>query len=379
MMPENLYLIASGGNPNYGDELIVASWLRFLARVRPQATVWLDCPQPGTASALFAGLHPHLRTTNTLWRSCSEAPNQTAEGVWQHVDNVVAHGGTPMYDVGLMALGQAHSIHLLGGGYVNGVWPDHVGLVAGMAAVRKLNGCRLMGSGLGLMPLPENAEQLAKTFADFTALGVRDAASSRFLGIETGLDDVFLGLLHELRRSADSERAQAAAKDVMLCIQSDMTDDATFSHLRDKLGAVIQESLAQGLSVGYVEAIPGSDRRMYDALEGLIPEQNFVPFTQVWAEGLPVRRGQHWYTSRFHPHLVAAAAGAKGVAIGIRDDYYDIKHRSLLDLGTGWTYASAKDETGLPMPTGSPQFEERALRYSSHKRSEALALYPVIQ
>lgn len=376
-MTENLYLVASGGNPNYGDELIVAAWLRFLARVRPDAAVWLDCPQPGTASALFAGIHPGFRATNTLWRACAEAPDQSAQGVWEHVGKIVAHGGTPMYDVGLMVLGQADSIHLLGGGYVNGVWPDHVGLVAGMAATRKLNGCRLVGSGLGLMPLPENAERLAKTFADFSAVSVRDDASAEFLGLETGLDDVFLGLLHELRRSADSERVQARAKDVMLCIQSDMTDEATFSRLRDKLRVVVENSLANGLSVGYVEAIPGSDRRMFDALEGLIPEENFTPFTQVWSEGLPVRRGQQWYTSRFHPHMVAAAAGARGVAIGILDDYYDIKHRSLLELGSGWTYAAAGGDAELPEATGSAGFEASAIRLAGRKRTEALALYPV--
>lgn len=376
-MGNNLYLIASGGNPNYGDELIVASWLRFLARVRPDATVWLDCPQPGTASALFAGIHPGFHATNTLWRTCAEAPDQSAQGVWDHVGHIVAHGGTPMYDVGLLALGKADSIHLLGGGYVNGVWPDHVGLVAGMSAAEKLSGSRLVASGLGLMPLPENAEQLRKAFSDFSAVSVRDDASADFLELDAGLDDVFLGLPRELGRARNSKLVQSRAKDVMLCIQSDMTDEPTFARLRDKLRAVVEGSLAKGLSVGYVEAIPGSDRRMFDALEGLIPEENFVPFTHVWNDGLPVRRGQHWYTSRFHPHMVAAAAGAKGVAIGILDDYYDVKHRSLLDLGTGWAYASTKDDAALPEPSGLPDFEGTALRLASLKRTEALSLYPV--
>ncbi|MBT2249944.1 polysaccharide pyruvyl transferase family protein [Arthrobacter sp. BHU FT2] len=376
-MTENIYLVASGGNPNYGDELIVASWLRFLARVRPDATVWLDCPQPGTASALFAGIHPGFHATNTLWRACSEAPDQSARGVWEHVRTVVTHGGTPMYDVGLMALGRADIIHLLGGGYVNGVWPDHVGLVAGMAAAHKLNGCRLIGSGLGLMPLPDGADQLAKTFENFAGLSARDGASAKFLGLENGLDDVFLGILPELRRSAEASLVQSRAKDVMLSIQSDMTDEDTFARLTQKLRGVVESSLQKGLSVGYVEAIPGSDRRMFDALNGLIPEENFTPFTQVWRDGLPVRAGQSWYTSRFHPHMVAAAAGAKGVAIGILDDYYDIKHRSLLDLGTGWTYASASDRLSLPEPTKAADFQKATLRLASRKRTEALALYPV--
>jgi hypothetical protein len=116
---------------------------------------------------------------------------------------------------------------------------------------------------------------------------------------------------------------------------------------------------------------------MFDALDGLIHHENFVPFTQVWKDGLPVRRGQSWYTSRFHPHMLAAAAGAKGVAIGILDDYYDVKHGSLLGLGSGWTYASAMDDRELPMPSGSSAFVEVAIRAANHKRTEALSLYPV--
>lgn len=375
-MGNSLYLVASGGNPNYGDELIVASWLRFLARVRPDATIWLDCPQPGTASALFAALHPGVHTTNTLWRACADAPEQSAQGVWEHVRRVVEEGGTPMYDIGLLPLRGADSIHLLGGGYVNGVWPDHVGLVAGMSAAAQAGGPRLIASGLGLLPAPENYVQLQQAFASFSAVSARDDASASFLGIKPGLDDVFLGLQHELRRSSASH-ARSRAKDVMLCFQSDMTDEATFHLLRGKLRVVIEKFTAKGLTVGYVESIPGSDRRMFDELADLIPEEHFVSFTDVWTNGLPVRPGQVWYTSRFHPHLVAASAGARGVAIGILDDYYDIKHRSLIALGTGWTYTPAWTDGELPIPTGSSQFQVTAQRLASRKRSEAFALYPV--
>ena len=374
-MTENIYLVGSGGNPNYGDELIVASWLRLLASVRPQAKVWLDCPEPGTAGSLFADIHPRFRATNTLWRSCVEAPDQSAQGVWYYVENVVAHGGAPMYDVGLITLGQADSLHLLGGGYVNGVWPDHVGLVSGMLAAARLKGCRLFGTGLGLLPLPDNGTQLREAFSHFDSVSVRDSGSAAAIGVGLGLDDAFLGLPYELARSR-SPSVEARAKDVMLCIQSDVTDEKTFTKLTQKLRAVVETALVKGMTVGYVEAIPGSDRRMFDALDGLIPEENFVPFVHVWNDGLPVRPGQSWYTSRFHPHMVAAASGATGVAIGLLDEYYDIKHQSLVDLGTGWTYASASADDALPAPTGDAGFEAKALNLAARKRTESLALYP---
>ena len=71
----------------------------------------------------------------------------------------------------------------------------------------------------------------------------------------------------------------------MLCIQSDMTDEETFKKLSQKLRVVVEAAVGKGMSVGYVEAIPGSDRRMFDALGGLIPEENFVPFVHVWNDG----------------------------------------------------------------------------------------------
>ena len=73
-----LYLVGTSGHPNFGDEFIAASWLRFLARARPGAEVWLDCPHPGLASHLFDGLHPGLRTTDTLWRLAFETTGMDA-------------------------------------------------------------------------------------------------------------------------------------------------------------------------------------------------------------------------------------------------------------------------------------------------------------
>ena len=74
--------------------------------------------------------------------------------------------------------------------------------------------------------------------------------------------------------------------------------------------------------------------------------------------------------------MVAAASGATGVAIGVMDDYYDVKHQSLLDLGTGWTYASARADSALPEPTGDAGFATTALNLATRKRTEALSLYP---
>ena len=47
----------------------------------------------------------------------------------------------------------------------------------------------------------------------------------------------------------------------------------------------------------------------------------------------------------------AAAGGASGLVLDVKPDYYGVKHRSLLELGTGWGYV----EDLSAMSTGAPQ------------------------
>ena len=49
----SIYLISMAGFPNYGDELIAARWLQFLAEHHPDVDVWLDVREPGTVASLL--------------------------------------------------------------------------------------------------------------------------------------------------------------------------------------------------------------------------------------------------------------------------------------------------------------------------------------
>ena len=112
-----LYLVSMASYPNYGDELIARRWLEHLARHRPEDEVWLDCRHPGTASALFGGLHPRLRVTDAVFRTVEDALRGSRRGV----EDIITSLGTPLYDAPLLALREAGSLHLLGGGFVNAV------------------------------------------------------------------------------------------------------------------------------------------------------------------------------------------------------------------------------------------------------------------
>jgi hypothetical protein len=370
---ETLYLVGTSGHPNYGDEFIAASWLRFLARTRPDSEVWLDCPNPGLASHLFDGLHPRLRTTDTLWRLVFETTDMDPAAADAHVDRVVGSLGSPRYDLGLLGARRAGSVHLLGGGYLNSVWPHHARLVRAALRLREISGARLAATGLGLTPASDE-DALREALGAFDHTTVRDAPSARISRADRAPDDAFLGL-PEVVGFTGAPAEEDVDDDVWVCLQADMAEPGALDAAVEAVRAALASPGLTGRTVRYLEAIPGVDREAFERLADVIPEENFVPFTQLWQEGFPGRPGQTWLTSRFHFHLLAAACGADGTALEVSSDYYRVKHRSLLDAGTGWSVAPAGD-TATPAPSRSVEFPATAARLHRTKLREAEELYP---
>ncbi len=136
-----IYLVGTSGFPNYGDELITATWLRYLATVAPEADVWVDCASPGPATVLLGDLHPRVKFVDTLWRLCWEAPSDEPWEVAAWVQHAVEFPGhAPRWVQAIELLHRADIVHIIGGGYVNAIWPRHVGLVAGAAAAARRSG-----------------------------------------------------------------------------------------------------------------------------------------------------------------------------------------------------------------------------------------------
>jgi polysaccharide pyruvyl transferase WcaK-like protein len=365
-----IYLIGVAGHPNFGDEVVTASWLRYLATVRPETDVWLDTPNPGTTSHLFLGLHPRLRTTNTMWRVVRDAGRMDPAEGDAYVDRVVTELGSPFYDLGLARARGAASVHLLGGGYLTKLWPEQLRMLRAVLALREVSGARVVATGHGLVPGADDP-QTREAVAAFDHFSVRDRESAEATGAKLGLDDAFLGL-DAFLGTGDIE---ASEDDVWVNLQSNQCDQAVFDKAVENVRALLGRPEFTGRRIRYVEGIPGIDRPAYSRLSDLIAPEDFLSFLRLWEGGLPVRPGQLWVTSRFHFHLLAAAAGAQGTAVVVHDEYYGVKHRSLLDAGTGWSVVSAT-AAGLPAPGAAEDFPSRVAELSRAKRQEAAALYP---
>ena len=384
-----MYLVAPAGHPNHGDEQLLAGWLRFLRFARPGTPVVVDCHTPGQAAVLHHAEHPDVIFTDTLWRLASEH-SDAAEVVAFCRRAVGDLGVRPALASGVDLLRGASVVHLIGGGYVNDQWPHHLGVVAAAGEAGRAAGARVVATGQGFVPCAD-AGRLADALRDFDLVAVRDAASAELLAgtsvpVRHVADDGWLALYASAGVDAGGHPVYSAdpdaCRDLVLCAQSDLVEPEA---LADAVARILAEWKLPGERVTVVESIPGGDRVVWDevcaravaasvagagggggedgdddevgrALADLdLPRARFVPFQELWATGLPVRPGQVWLTTRFHPHLFAAARGASGVAIRSGSAYYDVKHGSLAAAGSPWVSVAPSDvvvdSVVPPLPT----------------------------
>ena len=123
----------------------------------------------------------------------------------------------------------------------------------------------------------------------------------------------------------------------------------------------------------FVEGIPRVDREVFALVEHDLPGARFYPFSEIMDIGLPAATDQRWLSTRFHMHLMAAAAGAKGIAVSINSGYYTNKHRSLIERGSGWALSEG---LRIPDAPGGGGFGSPTLRdLQEGKAKLAKAIY----
>lgn len=379
-----IYLVAPAGHPNHGDEQLLAGWLRYLRHRLPGTPVVVDCHTPGQAAVLHHAEHPDVLFTDTLWRLAGEhagsgpsaAGADPAAAIAFCREAVTDLGMRPALASGVELLRSASVIHLIGGGYVNDQWPHHLGVAAGAGQAGRLAGVRVVATGQGLTPCAD-VGLLADALGGFDLVTVRDAASRDLLagtGAPVHLvgDDGWLALAGGAGVEAGDHPVYSddphATRDLVLCAQSDLVDPEV---LAEAVARILVEWKVPGERITVVESIPGGDRVVWDlvcaraaapddkgdddevgrALAALdLPRAHFVPFQHLWSSGLPARSGQVWLTTRFHPHLFAAARGASGVALRTGSAYYDVKHGSLAAAGSPWAMVDASDVVVVDSP-----------------------------
>lgn len=369
-----IYLVGSSGHPNFGDELIARTWVEYYSTRFPDAQIWLDSPRPGHSSVLLRELAANERHCNTLFHTCWNAPSADPADVTDFGRRVVNEPGLLPREVsGIEVVRSASILHVIGGGYVNALWPRHLALLSAVAEVAAQTGARAALTGAGLTPPPPGAEgYLNEVLARFDVVDVRDEPSAALLAqlgsVVTNTGDDALLSIDSIPRSTGWDDTTA------LCLQDDHIDVA-----RDDLISFVATLLrswgVEDRPVLMVECIPPGDLRGWHQLRESFPQLELMPFDRLWREGFPHGEPMRWVTTRFHPHLLGAAQGSNGVALALGGNYYDTKHHSLVALGSPWQVVRSLEEDVSAVGAGIASALESSLpRLVKDKRAVAAAV-----
>lgn len=368
-------MVSTAGLPNLGDEFITRAWLRYLAQHEPDSDIWLDCSNPSHASLLFKDIHPHLHVVNTLWQLVWNTQHllHDSEAAAARIRQWIDNAGTPREDLGIDLLHNMDSIHFLGGGYINQMWKANSLLLIAASQVKHRNpAIQLYATGLGLYPLRGTDRYLvSEALQTFDHASVRDKESAELVDAEQLPDDAFLALANESWK--DSENCGKA----FVCLQQDVVGKHP-NAIKVITDSLLKSGIDKNEPLTIVEAIPPDDAWSAEQFAKCWPgEIHILPFTHLWNIGFPSNPEAVWISSRFHVHLLAAATGAKGLALQFGNDYYNVKHQSLLDIGTGWNVLRIQDDannTSLAAERNT-QFADLSVQLAHQKTDEASSLY----
>jgi len=330
------YLLGGAGYQNFGDELMVRCWLEYLtSKGLDEANIVVDGSDRIKLRNTFSDSYSSAIYSDLL-NKLSEAGDKPT--FW----NAAARGATffdrggfsnyPKLDELAEYLVKASVIHLHGGGYLNKHFPKK-GFLLGLAvAASRKTGAVLVGTGLGLLPLdlPKgNLKDKAESWLEkFSLIETRDEGSAQLLrqisphaNIVSGLDDTFVG---DVKYTNDRKHR------LHLSWNFRRTGDEEFKRVIE---------YTRNFYGRYDEVVfwncARNDSGTWEILHNEFPKIRKLDFQDMISKEMPVNPGDHMLTARFHPHLIAARGGATGGYFS-PGSYYDVKHGSVCDIGSGF-------------------------------------------
>ncbi len=328
-----IYLTGGAAVPNYGDEMIVDSWLRWYVNdnhVSPDNIV-VSGSRQGVIEDFFSARFPGLKASHQLYRSrIKYRPASFVEMLqhgYEHLDS--RDNLNPEL---LKELSGTSLFHLHGGGYLNNNWPEQAFHLGIGVWVKERLGAALVGTGLGLGPLPDfKGEELRivqRMFSQFDTLEVRDQWSYDWLrrheahkSAFVGLDDVFLQQARVRKMDASVLHLSFVGK-----------------HYADDFAASLANCRLGSFDKVFFWVCTIQDAVTYADVAATFPFVRSV--TPVWINSLlaemPVGTRNFMVTSRFHPHIMAARVGMSGTYMS-KSPYYEVKHGSALKLGSAFS------------------------------------------
>lgn len=371
-----IYSLGGAGYRNFGDELMVRSWLDWWGKNLPDAKIAVDGASREALKDVFGTPYPDLVTLDAVNRLASRTTTGDFWDTFKRGLTFYDRGGFSNYE-GLAdqaaIFAEAKVIHLHGGGYLN----DHFyrkGFLLGLAvASARRSGARLIGTGLGLVPLktPQDIDRamIAAALEEFELIETRDTESAEILRklspearVLDGLDDTFMddiGFHHDGKRR------------LHISFNEDSTNTPAFIAAAD----YVKQHHGDYDEVLFWQCAP-NDAGAWRRIDQLGIGAQKIDFATLVSKPIPVSRGDHMITARFHPHMIGARGGAVGCYY-TPGRYYDVKHGSVVRLGSGFQRMDGSALTSEFLSAEQNILVDKAPALVRQKHELASKLFPV--
>ena len=359
---QTVLLVGGGGVPNYGDELILESWLRWYTRRAgvPAPRIRIEGGHHRVLYSLFGDRYAGVRFSSHIRKARIQKDPEFFDSLRQGYEflSQSENRDHPLAEI----IRDVGVYHLHGGGYLNNRWPTHGFMVGLGLAAKELTGCQLVATGLGLGPMDAPAPDDAlsrRAFGAFDLLEVRDDWSHEFL------------LEHELHDSPTRGLDDVFVQPVLAQPSEHRT--LHLSLRADETGYGAADAMTAGFVGGFDRHVfwTGTSRDLlaFERLTKRFPFFEPISVQQLMT-GFPTGPGDFMVTQRFHPHLIGARAGLQGM-YSSGSDYYDVKHGSVVQLGSPFTALDHDLLQKPPSAQGSNALAERDAALVDQKRSIA--------
>lgn len=310
--------------------MILRGWLQYYNSLNSLSRIVVDSNNATNSDKLFSSTFSETKFVDDLHRVSREGERS----FWEQLKRGLRffddkQEDSPTFTRIRSDIQRVKMLHFLGGGYITSFWPSSAFLLGFSAAAKENTGVQLVGTGLGIGPLPappnDHAKEiLRKSFAAFDFLEVRDHASLDALrdlsvDVKMGIDDTFIEDLQDEDRGYRTLHLSA--------FDPKGFADAIVSNALEIRSAQFDRILFWSCCPSHAE------NQCYNFAELALGGVEKLTLSQQFTLPLPIRAGDFFITDRFHPHLYGARSGASGYTL-TRGSYYGPKHRSVTALGS---------------------------------------------
>lgn len=333
-------LVGGAGLLNYGDEVILDSWINYIYKKISDPLITIYINNINESNKFY-------KKKNNNKIDITDNLSKIAWGYGKDLDffNQVKRGFSFLKNNGIKKyknnniekILDSDVIHLHGGGYLNDYWPCNGFMLGVIAAIHKSYGIPIYGTGLGLGPFNciwnnEEIEFLLEVISQFVFIETRDIYSFRLLhnkinckNIYYGLDDCYISPIDKFIK-----HNYRSSKTLFISFIENDFDKGNYNDLLEK----IKNNSNYFSNICFLESSSNSDMFLFKKIKKELPNLEFITINDVFKTGIRVSYEDFIITHRFHHHFLFARSGVNGMYISPSSEYYDVKHGSIIELGS---------------------------------------------